>query len=221
MPKSPTPNPLPTERRPRGRPKAASAAEHRARIIETTRKLFLAQGYGKTTMSDVAARCRASKRTLYELFPSKTDLLAAVIEQHRTSMLALPGDYTGLDLPDALERIFLVDIDAEADEERAAFLKLTIVEAGQHPEVGEMMRKLGGQRAHTLLAAWMEAEKQAGRLFVDDTTSAATIIMEMMFGAMVTKTGTGVEWPALDARQEYMRRCIRIFVHGTGKPLAA
>lgn len=218
MPKSPSPQTPHQERRTRGRPKVASAEQRRAEIVEAARRLFLAEGYGKTTMSEVAAHCRASKRTLYELFPSKTDLLAAVIEHHRTSMLALPGDYAGLDLSTALEAIFQVDIGEAADAERSAFLSLTIVEAAQFPEVGEMMRRLGGQRAHALLAEWMEKEKQAGRLFVDDTTSAARILMDMMFGAVVTKTGTAAEWPGLEARKDYMRRCIRIFVHGTGKP---
>lgn len=220
MPKSPSSQPPHPERRARGRPRVASAEQRRAEIVEAARRLFLAEGYGKTTMSEVAAHCRASKRTLYELFPSKTDLLAAVIEHHRTSMLALPGNYEGLDLCTALEAIFQVDIDAAADAERAAFLSLTIVEAAQFPEVGEMMRRLGGQRAHALLAEWMEKERQAGRLFIDDTASAARILMDMMFGAVVTKTGDGAEWPELEARKDYMRRCIRIFVHGTGKPAA-
>ena len=204
--------------RTRGRPKRATPAEQRAKIVAATRELFLARGYGGTTMSDVAAHCRASKRTLYELFPSKTDLLGAIIEQHRESMLALPGDYEGLDLAQALERIFQVDIGEAEDKAREAFLNLTIVEAARYPEVGEMMRRLGGLRAHALLAEWLEGERQAGRLFIDDTASAARILMDMMFGAIVTKTGTGAEWPGLDARKDYMRRCIRIFVHGTGHP---
>lgn len=207
---------LPAERRPRGRPKLATPAEQRAKIIEATRQLFLAQGYGRTTMNEVAAHCRASKRTLYELFPSKTDLLGAIIEQHRTSMLALPGDYEGMSLSRALEQIFQIDISEEEDRAREAFLNLTIVEAARYPEVGEMLHRLGGQRAHALLAEWMEVEKQAGRFFIDDTASAARMLMDMMFGAIVTKTGAHAEWPGLDARKDYMRRCIRIFVHGTG-----
>ncbi|MCJ8055961.1 TetR/AcrR family transcriptional regulator [Shinella curvata] len=215
MPELPTPR-RPAERRPRGRPKLATAAQQQAKIVDATRRLFLAQGYGGTTMNEVAAHCRVSKRTLYELFPSKADLLGAIIERHRTSMLALPGDYAGLSLSISLERIFQIDISEEDDEARAAFLNLTIVEAARYPEVGEMLHRLGGQRAHALLAEWMETERQAGRLFIDDTPSAARILMDMMFGAIVTKTGAHAEWPGLDARKDYMRRCIRIFVHGTG-----
>ncbi|MEW9614977.1 TetR/AcrR family transcriptional regulator [Shinella sp. S4-D37] len=217
MPETPAFPPAAASRT-RGRPKRATPAEQRAKIVAATRDLFLARGYGGTTMSDVAAHCRASKRTLYELFPSKTDLLGAIIEQHRESMLALPGDYEGLDLAQALERIFQVDIGEEEDKARAAFLNLTIVEAVRYPEVGEMMRRLGGLRAHALLTQWLEGERLAGRLFVDDTASAARMLMDMMFGAIVTKTGTGAEWPGLDARKDYMRRCIRIFVYGIGNP---
>ena len=206
----------PSERRPRGRPKLATPAEQRAKIVEATRQLFLVQGYGGTTMNDIAAHCRTSKRTLYEFFPSKPDLLGAIIEHHRTSMLALPGDYERLSLSDALEQIFQVDISEEEDKAREAFLNLTIVEATRYPEVGEMLHRLGGQRAHALLAEWMEVQKQAGRLFIDDTASAARMLMDMMFGAIVTKKGTHAEWPGLEARKDYMRRCIRIFVHGTG-----
>lgn len=214
---SETPNTTPpAERRSRGRPKLTTPAEQHAKIVEATRQLFLTQGYGGTTMNEVAAHCRVSKRTLYELFPSKTDLLGAIIEHHRTSMLALPGNYEGLNLSDALEQIFQVDISEEEDRAREAFLNLTIVEAARYPEVGEMLHRLGGQRAHALLSEWMEEEKQADRLFIDDTASAARMLMDMMFGAIVTKTGAHAEWPGLDARKDYMRRCIRIFVHGTG-----
>ncbi len=206
----------PTERKSRGRPRLTTPAEQRARIVEATRQLFLAEGYGGTTMNEVATHCRVSKRTLYELFPSKTDLLGAIIEHHRTSMLALPGDHDVLPLADALEQIFQVDISEEDDKAREAFLNLTIVEAARYPEVGEMMIRLGGDKAHALLADWMEEKKQAGQMFIDDTASAARMLMDMMFGAIVTKKGAHAEWPGLDARKDYMRRCIRIFVHGTG-----
>ena len=49
-----------------------------------------------------------------------------------------------LGLSDALERIFQVDIGEEEDRAREAFLNLTVVEAARHPEVGEMMMRLGG-----------------------------------------------------------------------------
>ncbi|OBZ94786.1 TetR family transcriptional regulator [Pararhizobium polonicum] len=206
----------PSVPRPRGRPKVMSDTTQAEHIRGTARALFIEQGYGGTTMSHVAARCKISKRTLYRHFPGKTELLAAVIDLHRTSMLALPGDYDELPLTEALEKIFLIDIDAEADAERTAFLKLAMVESVRDPQVGELMHRLGADRSRMLLAEWLDAQQQKGRLQVDDTSSAAGILMDMIFGAVVTKTGNGPEWPGADARRLYLRRCIHIFVHGVG-----
>lgn len=205
--------------RSRGRPKLLSDAEQAALIKETSRQLFLQQGYGGTTMNDVAAACRVSKRTLYKHFPGKTELLEAVIALHRTSMLALPGDYDHLPLTEALEKIFVIDIDEQGDAERAAFLRLIIVEAAQFPEVGELMGRLGADAAKNLLADWLDRQRSRGRLQIDDVKSGAQILMDMAFGAVVSKTGSGPEWPGLDDRKAYLRRCIRIFVHGVAAPV--
>jgi AcrR family transcriptional regulator len=207
--------------RPRGRPKLVSDQEQSAQIKETTRRLFLQQGYGGTTMNDVAAACRISKRTLYHHFPGKTELLEAVITLHRTSMLALPGDYDRLPLTEALEQIFVIDIDEQGDAERSAFLRLIIVEAAQFPEIGEMMGRLGADTAKSMLADWLERQRLSGRLQIDDAKSGAQILMDMAFGAVVSKTGSGPEWPGLEDRKAYLRRCIRIFVHGVAAPVPA
>jgi TetR/AcrR family transcriptional repressor of mexJK operon len=200
----------------RGRPKIASDEVQAAHIVDTARKLFLQRGYGKTTMNDVAAQCRASKRTLYRHFPGKTELLAAVIDLHRHTMLALPGDYDSMPLAVALEKIFLIDIDSAADIERTAFLKLMIVESTQYPEIGELMRRLGADKSKTLLVEWMETQKALGKIGIDDVKSAAQILMDMVFGAVISKTGNGPEWPGQDERTSYLRQCIRIFVNGVG-----
>lgn len=201
----------------RGRPKVTDDVEQAGHIAAVARGLFLERGYGGTTMNDVAAACRISKRTLYRHYPGKTDLLEAIVEQHRTTMLALPGDYDDLPLTVALEKIFVIDIDEEGDANRAALLRLTIVEAAQYPEVGEIMGRLGADRSKNLLAGWLASQAERGRLDIDDPDSCARILMDMVFGAVVTKKGLGPEWPGLEDRKEWLRRCIRIFVHGVAR----
>jgi len=48
-------------------------------IADAARSLFLAQGYAGTSMDAVAGLAGVSKQTLYRYFPSKTDLLIAVL----------------------------------------------------------------------------------------------------------------------------------------------
>src|SRR5262249_22306431 len=59
---------------------AAQPAESaEARMVRTGRELFLARGYGATSLNEIARAARVSKATLYARFPSKADLLRAVI----------------------------------------------------------------------------------------------------------------------------------------------
>src|ERR1700684_2412064 len=64
-----------------GRPSRADALRLRGRILEVATELFLAQGYGSTTIEAVAARAGISKRTLYHRFDDKAALFTAVVHQ--------------------------------------------------------------------------------------------------------------------------------------------
>ncbi|MGQ3676623.1 TetR/AcrR family transcriptional regulator [Xanthobacter sp. TB0139] len=211
----PQSSPLPAEQPcRRGRPKLVPDDVQRDRIAEEARRLFLAHGYGRTTMDEVAAACRMSKRTLYRLFPGKLELFSAVVEAHRRSMLALPGCYEHLSLEEALAAIFHADISPEDDRERVAVLRLVLVEARQFPELGDVLRRQGGDPSRSELARWLAVQQEAGRLCVDDAEAMARLLMDMIFGAVLFKADGEVDWPGGAARGAHVRRCIRVFLHG-------
>ena len=54
-----------------GRPSRAEALRLRERILIAATELFLAEGYGSTTIEAVAARAGISKRTFYDRFDDK------------------------------------------------------------------------------------------------------------------------------------------------------
>lgn len=56
--------------------------ELRQRIIDQSADLFFKQGIKSITMSDIAQELGISKRTLYEVFPNKEELLEAVLNYH-------------------------------------------------------------------------------------------------------------------------------------------
>ncbi len=47
--------------------------------MQAAEELFAASGYTAVSMSDIAQRCEMSKKTLYELFTSKEELLTGLI----------------------------------------------------------------------------------------------------------------------------------------------
>lgn len=203
------------ERRGRGRPKARPDAEQAAAIIATARALFIEGGYGCTTMDEIAAACRISKRTLYRLFPAKIDLFAAIIATHRTSMLALPGDYDDLPLAEALEAIFRLGIDDEENAERLALVGFVLAEMRQFPELGTIVRTHGADPSRAALAAWLARQAERGRIRIASPEHTAQMLMDLTFGALPLKLSGLPDWPlGPQDRRVYLREAIRLMVEG-------
>lgn len=78
------------------RPLLSSRAEQRLgerhrTVLDELEELFLAEGFASFTMRELAARLRCSMRTLYEIAPSKQDLVLVVLDRflHRVGRTAL------------------------------------------------------------------------------------------------------------------------------------
>lgn len=67
-------------RRPRGRPRTEDLEALESRLIRVARQCFIENGYGATSMAEVARGARVSKGTLYARFPSKADLFRAILD---------------------------------------------------------------------------------------------------------------------------------------------
>lgn len=66
------------------RVRAGDYDDKRQRIIGKAAALIAAKGFGIATMLDVAVACGSSKSSVYYYFPSKEDLLYAIIHSHVT-----------------------------------------------------------------------------------------------------------------------------------------
>lgn len=55
-------------------PRPDRAARTRAALLEAASTLFVARGYEATTMADIAAEAGASRRTVFNYFPTKGDI---------------------------------------------------------------------------------------------------------------------------------------------------
>ncbi len=77
----------------------------RERLIETATRLFASQGYHATGMAEVLEQAKVHRGSLYHAFPSKQDLLVAVLQAHRDNIgeRLLKPALSGID--DPVERI--------------------------------------------------------------------------------------------------------------------
>ena len=57
------------------------AAQTRARILDAAAQLFLARGYGRTTVKDIADAADVARDTVHAVFGSKARVLTALLDQ--------------------------------------------------------------------------------------------------------------------------------------------
>jgi AcrR family transcriptional regulator len=55
--------------------------QRRQELMDAARQLFVEQGYEETSMSEIARRAQVAQGTFYLYFPSKQDVLAAIIRE--------------------------------------------------------------------------------------------------------------------------------------------
>lgn len=202
--------------RARGRPKQRPDDEERQRIGTAACDLFLEVGYAGTTMDAVAARCKVSKKTLYRLFPAKTDLFRAMVADHRKAMLALPRADDDTPPAQALAEIFRLDIDEAENRERLAFIRLAMADSDRFPEIGEAIMLEGAEPTRRLLAGWLARQQERGALRPFPPLAAARMLMDMVFGVLV-KRFQGEDLLTHEDRFAHARQCIDIFLHGLAR----
>ncbi|RQR63248.1 TetR/AcrR family transcriptional regulator [Burkholderia sp. Bp9002] len=146
----------------------------RAAIVSAAIEEFLAAGYDATSMDRIAARADVSKRTVYNHFPSKDALFAAILHQlwdasHSGSTPAFRSDVPlRAQLLDLLTRkLRLLNDDAFL-----ALARVAIAAAIHSPERARDMVERFGEREEDV-TVWIRAASAAGRLAAPDPAFAS------------------------------------------------
>jgi AcrR family transcriptional regulator len=142
------------ERKPYSSPlRDKQAARTRRAVIAAAQELFLAQGYGATTIEQVATAAGISKPTVFSAVGNKQTLLAAVRE------VAIAGDDKRVTME---ERPGVRLIRAERDPYRAVELlarHITVI-GGRYALVDEVVRGAASSGEPELRKLWETSEKQ-------------------------------------------------------------
>ena len=82
------------------------SADTRERLVEAARTLFLEQGYGATGVAQILKAADANSGSLYYFFPTKEDLLHAVLETYKDLLYPMVMKPVFDRVTDPIERIF-------------------------------------------------------------------------------------------------------------------
>ena len=78
----------------------------RERLLAVAMTLFWENGYGATSIQDILRQADVHAGSLDHVFPTKQELLAAVLERYRDALYPMLVDPAWADVSDPIERIF-------------------------------------------------------------------------------------------------------------------
>lgn len=170
----------------------------RQRLVEAARVLFLDQGYTATGIAQILKAADARSGSLYHYFPTKEDLLIAVLEHYQELLCPAVIDPVKTRLSDPIERVFGV-----LDGYRQMLLMTNYqwgcpignlaLEVGQsHPNARRLiLANFEAWQGH--LRGWLD--EASGRLPVDTNPGEMTLfVLTTMEGAvMLARTYHSIE----------------------------
>lgn len=191
-------------------------AETRARLVEAARRLFLEKGYASTSMRDLLTSAGANSGSAYHFFPTKQDLLLAVLETYAAGIRPMLVEPAWRRVTDPIARIFALlgayrRLLVESDLTYGCPIGSLALELH---EADPPVRRLLSQNFDAWLAVVRECLDAAPlRADVDREALATLVLTTMEGGVMLARTYRDVA--AFDRAVAELRRYITALTAST------
>jgi AcrR family transcriptional regulator len=115
-----------------------------AAILRATAQLLLEVPFDNVTMAAVSAKTAMSKRTLYQYFSNREDLLIrAVADLSRSIFIPLSSKYSKLPLPERLSILMRVNTPPGSEENKLECLRSIVAKAQSYPTLAQNLYSNG------------------------------------------------------------------------------
>ena len=198
---------------------AESFSAKRRQILEGARRVFLGSGFDAASMGEIAREAKVSKGTLYVYFDSKEALFAALIEESKreTAERALVLDPDDPDVATALTTFAIGLIEKLAAPEHVAVVRMVIGIADKFPALARTFYEAGPNHGRRCLSAYFAAQRERGRLVLDDPDTAAWQFMGMCCHPVTVHVLlAGHPVPAPARVRSYAEAAVATFLAGYG-----
>ncbi|MFE5238857.1 MULTISPECIES: TetR/AcrR family transcriptional regulator [unclassified Streptomyces] len=156
------------------------AEQKRAAILRAATRLFLDSGYDRTSLAKIAEAAGVSKATLFKQFPTKAALFDAIVTASwqagdEGEDAPPPGDLrAGLAL---IGRRYVALL---TRPDMADLFRIVIAELPRFPELAESQFHRGKMPYFESVRRYLESERDAGTVVLDDPELAATQFLGMV-----------------------------------------
>ena len=205
--------------RARGRPRQLDEQVRRQRLIAAAEHVFVERGYSAARMDGVARRAGMSKKTIYQLFATKQELFAAVIDSRRAELAAMIERESASESSrpnDVLRRLVRKIARFVLAPRQAALYRLAVAESQRAPELANAFHKEGSSKACSPLTEWLALQHERGALCVPDPPAAAKMLFAMALGELQMRALIEeLSEPDAATIDSKVDEAVRLFLEGT------
>jgi len=163
-------------------------------VIAGARDVFMREGFEGASVDVIARDAGVSKATLYSYFPDKQQLFMAVLRvecdlQQRAQM---DIEFLQRDVPDALHHLAHTMLGLILSEPALAMFRVCVGEANRFPELGQAFYETGPRTAQRQVAEYLQTEKAAAFLDIENHMEAADTFMQLCRTDMMLKRLMGI-----------------------------
>ncbi|WP_337184018.1 TetR/AcrR family transcriptional regulator [Shinella sp.] len=183
------------------------------RILDAALEVFSQKGFVGASMDDIAAGAGLTKPTLYQYFPSKDELFAAMMTQERDHMLESFEYPSASGMVAELHAFSWHYADTVLRPEMLNLARLIIGEAQRLPDVGRAYQASGPDRVLAGMIEYLERQRAKGRLVFDDAELAAEDLWGLILSAPRNKAlHIPDALPDRTTIERYIRNGLRVFL---------
>lgn len=181
-------------------------------IVAAAARVFFEKGFSRTSMDDVIAVTKGSKRTLYKYFPSKEDLFFAVILSVSDKAMAGLQLKHEADLRQTLVSFGNNYLQTLVSSEGLSLFRAVIAEAPHLPQLGTAFLENAPRRISHLLADYLKKQAGLSEVTKPDIAAAqflALVRSDLHFSALLSGT-----MPSRKQIRDTVENAVETFLNG-------
>ncbi len=171
-------------------PAELSDAKKKLQLVQFAEKIFLEKNYHDATMNDVASAAGMSKKTVYKLFNSKSDLFMATMAHHagRLVIPPMPDDWT---IRESLIHVLLSISQFMLAPERIAGTRLIMAAYTHNDKFGTIFQQKRVTKTKAILEHWLSKIGPPDYIEVTQIKEMGAILYGMALGEFQLSTLVG------------------------------
>ncbi|OAI23025.1 TetR/AcrR family transcriptional regulator [Methylomonas koyamae] len=205
-----------------GRPKAGTETERIDYLLDQALRMFIHDGFSKTSIAKISAETGVSTKTIYERYKNKAELLLASIGRMvdtDVSELSAIANLPAMTLAEGLGAMGEMLLARVMHPDMVAFYRMGVAESMHLPEINERMGNALPMRIQNVITDYLRQHAEQTALSEQSINQAAALFLEMLFAEPRNKALFGhlpTDWSA----KAHVDFVVELFLNGfTGAKL--